>query len=317
VNRPDELLRRCATDQFGLFNWPQAEAAGLTRSGLARRRAAGAIDLVLPGVWLISGAPTSWEQTMVAALLHLGDNSAVSHRAAARRWKLNGFEDAPCEVSTSCRRANDHLATRQGGAVVVHRVNAELISHIQRSAIWSVTSMPRTLLDLAGVKHRRTPRALDQALRESKTTVPDMWKLYEGDWIRRRRGAAILRELLVERSPAEALSESDLEDLMVEVLRVGEFPPWRQQYPMTLSFGSIRIDFAYPEVKLAIECDSYMWHMDEEAFRRDRRRDAELQAMGWIVLRFTWRQIKFERSYVQAQIQRVLDLRGYPARRLL
>jgi very-short-patch-repair endonuclease len=137
-----------------------------------------------------------------------------------------------------------------------------------------------------------------------------MWKLYEGRWIRGRRGAAILRELLLHRSPAEALSESDLEDLMVELLKDGSFPPWTQQYPMRLSFGPIRIDFAYPAVKLAIECDSYMWHMDEEAFRRDRRRDAELQAMGWIVLRFTWRQIKFERGYVQSQIRRVLERRS-------
>ncbi|MDQ3955817.1 MAG: endonuclease domain-containing protein [Actinomycetota bacterium] len=202
------------------------------------------------------------------------------------------------------------MITSHGGHILVHRVDEKLTRHTHWVGIWPLTHMPRTLLDLAGKKHPRTSKSLDQALREGKTTIPDMWELYEEQWIRGRRGAAILRELLLHRSPNEALSESDLEQLMVDLLRNAAFPPWRQQYPMVLSFGSIRIDFAYPRIKLAIECDSYLWHMDEDAFRRDRQRDAELQAMGWIVLRFTWRQIKFERDFVITQIRRVFELRG-------
>lgn len=308
--RGDRLVRRCATSQYGLFTTAQAQSAGLSRSALVRRHQAGVLDLVLPGVWMVAGTPPSWEQTMMAGLLHLGDRSAVSYRAAARRWGLQGFDNAPCEISSATRQASNHLKTNQGQEIRLHRVGSKLLEHMTYIEPWRITSLPRTILDLAGKKHPLTSRALDQALREKKTTIADLWKLYEGPWIRRRWGAAILRELLMARSPAESLSESELEDLMVQVLRDGGFPPWQQQFPMTLPSGPIRIDFAYPEVLVAIECDSYMWHMDEEAFRRDRRRDAELQALGWVVLRFTWRQIRYERGFVQEQIRRVLRLRS-------
>jgi very-short-patch-repair endonuclease len=61
---------------------------------------------------------------------------------------------------------------------------------------------------------------------------------------------------------------------------------------------------------LAIEVDSYTWHMDRKAFERDRRRDNELRALGWTVFRFTWAMLRFEP-------ERVIDLiRGHLLRPL-
>ncbi len=48
-----------------------------------------------------------------------------------------------------------------------------------------------------------------------------------------------------------------------------------------------RLDFAYPDQKIAIEYDGWEWHSSRSAFDRDRRRDRMLQLAGWTVLRIT------------------------------
>ena len=54
------------------------------------------------------------------------------------------------------------------------------------------------------------------------------------------------------------------------------------------------VDLVWHARQLVIELDSYGFHSSRAAFERDRRRDQELQAQGWRVIRFTWRQITDE-----------------------
>ena len=68
-------------------------------------------------------------------------------------------------------------------------------------------------------------------------------------------------------------------------------------------------DFAFPDAKIAIYCDGYRWHKDEPTFNRDRWQSRELQLRGWVVLRFTDRDID---QYVGTAVQtilRAIDLR--------
>ena len=54
----------------------------------------------------------------------------------------------------------------------------------------------------------------------------------------------------------------------------------RCQFPV----GPYRIDFAFPEAKVAVEVDGSRWHRDKE---RDASRDRELESLGWKVIRIT------------------------------
>ncbi len=57
------------------------------------------------------------------------------------------------------------------------------------------------------------------------------------------------------------------------------------------------VDFAYPALKIAIECDGVAWqtgggrHTRPAGYERDRERDLTLEARGWRVIRATQRDI--------------------------
>lgn len=65
--------------------------------------------------------------------------------------------------------------------------------------------------------------------------------------------------------------------------------------------GRYWVDFAFPATRLAIEVDGAWWH----DAAKDNRRDAEITAMGWSVVRFSELLVQ---SDAQACVQRIIQL---------
>ncbi len=172
-----------------------------------------------------------------------------------------------------------------------------------------MTSVPRTLLDLAG-RGFRTEGALDQAVHEGLTALGEMWLLYEKEWTRGRRGIAIMRDLLRQRTPGQAPTHSELEVMFRAAMRGEGLPEPVAQFPFELPTGLIHVDFFYREANLAIELDGYAWHSDRSAFERDRLRDGQLQALGIRVLRLTWAQLRFDSAGTADLVLRCLQQLG-------
>lgn len=82
--------------------------------------------------------------------------------------------------------------------------------------------------------------------------------------------------------------------LRLRALRIGH----RLQAPIP---GVGRVDFLVGD-RLVIEVDGYAVHGTREAFERDRRRDAELVAQGFLVLRLSYRQIADEWPRIERTI---------------
>ncbi len=66
------------------------------------------------------------------------------------------------------------------------------------------------------------------------------------------------------------------------------------------------IDFAFPNIKLAVECDGERWHSTEEQILRDKKRDERLKNVGWTVLRFKDKEIITNTKKVIDKIERVV-----------
>lgn len=66
---------------------------------------------------------------------------------------------------------------------------------------------------------------------------------------------------------------------------------WKKLYPkMRLvdqyKVGRYRLDFAYPSVKVAVELDGWRTHSSTTDIANDRRRQRELERLGWRFIRF-------------------------------
>jgi very-short-patch-repair endonuclease len=81
--------------------------------------------------------------------------------------------------------------------------------------------------------------------------------------------------------------ESALRGVLIEAGLTGFVP----QVQIPLSDRMVRVDLADQARRIVIEADSYQFHGGREAWERDCERYDELTAAGWVVLRFTWRQV--------------------------
>jgi very-short-patch-repair endonuclease len=80
---------------------------------------------------------------------------------------------------------------------------------------------------------------------------------------------------------------------------------WLARYHLPLRpqvwIGEKRVDFLIGR-RLVVEIDGAAYHIDPERFEADRTRDAELTALNYIVLRFSYNQVIYRWPEVEAAI---------------
>lgn len=196
----------------------------------------------------------------------------------------------PCSVGLGRERRGAHV------------YGAELTS--DEIAEWfgvPVTTVSRTLVDLARHDERDAIMATDAALREGLITPGD---------ITTALGAAIgwpgvrkAREVL---ATASGLAESPLESLTRLALRRGGFPMPELQ----VWIGDFRVDMLFREQRVILEIDGLQKYSDEE-WRREKRRETRLRQLGYRVERITWDDVVKNWPRTEAWLRSVLRL---PAR---
>jgi very-short-patch-repair endonuclease len=121
----------------------------------------------------------------------------------------------------------------------------------------------------------------------------------------RRRGLHALRALLAN-SGAAALTRSEAEKRLLALVRRGGLPA-----PATnVLVEGQEVDFLWSEARLVVEVDGFAFHASRSAFESDRRRDARLAALGYRVVRTTWRQIVEEPEATLVGLARTLVAAG-------
>ncbi len=72
----------------------------------------------------------------------------------------------------------------------------------------------------------------------------------------------------------------------------------------------MRVDGAFPQIKLAVEADGRTWHADPAHIQKDKARDSSLAAQGWMVLRFTEEEIEKRLPDVLTVVSRAISQRS-------
>ena len=298
---PDARCASIMQSQFGVIHESQALAAGMTRRMIRYRVNNGRWDVLHPLVYGIAGAPTSQEQRVMAAVLYGGAGAVAYGRCAAAMWDLAGGKWDPPEISSS------RQLLRPASRIIAHRCSSLEARDVTKLGPVPVTGLCRAIIDLCGQTNERTSEiALDQALRRGVSPAAIRRRL-EDLKAQRLPGVGMLRNFLDERDPSRALTDTELETQVDAWRRDYGFPrPVFQHWVELPDYGPARLDFAYPDVKVGVEADSYAWHSGRDAFERDRTRISEFASLGWIIIQTTLREIRRHPDRVANRLRRAL-----------
>ncbi|WP_456566999.1 endonuclease domain-containing protein [Blastococcus sp. SYSU D00695] len=227
----------------------------------------------------------------------------MSHTTALAVWGLIPL-DRPLHVTV------DHSVRRAGAPdLLVHRrlrFTPGAPQCVERNGL-RITVLPRTLVDswpLLPVPDRR-PLLLDAARRGLVVAKDVRQALAERPNVGGHRALAQTIDLI------EDGCQSELEALgVLNVFRHRSLPRSVGQHRLVLPQGAVRLDRAWPEVKLAVELDGAKHHTSPADRRRDLARDTALAALGWVVLRFTYADVLRDPEAVRRRVLEVYAARA-------
>ena len=240
----------------------------------------------------------------MAACLAAGEGAVVSHRAAARLWGLSDVGGNLVEITVPRPRSPRPKRTQ------LHRSTDLVPAHTTRRRRLPVTNPLRTMVDLGAVlRPNLVEDALDRGLAAGRFSIAAI------EWMRNelsrqgRHGSGVIGRILDERALGDQIPDGLLEPRMARLLRDAGLPPARFQFVVCAPDGRFlaEVDFAYPELLLAIEVDGYETHGTPRAMAKDFVRQNGLVPFRWHVLRFTWHQVVRQPHGVAAVIAQALS----------
>jgi len=111
----------------------------------------------------------------------------------------------------------------------------------------------------------------------------------------------------VTRPGAHEAFRSWLEREAARVLAEARLPPPRWHLPVADRHGEVGVvDAQWPEARLVVELDGLRFHRTEQQRRADRARDRRLGLAGYLVLRFSWSDVRTRPAVMVAQVREAL-----------
>lgn len=296
----DQRCSQIAARQYGIIARRQALEAGLTIRQIDRMVSSSRWRRVLPATYALGTASTSLRQRAMGGIQWAGASAAAACETACALRRFADSLTHPIEISSPHR-----LTSRQ---VVVHRVQPWVAGEIELADGIPVTSMERTLVDMAGRELApRLQELLDEALRRSLTTVDRLDSYVRGNCGNGRHGPASLRLLMPQYMNGGGFSESILETRLRRLLDDSPLPKPVAQYVVRNGDRFVaRVDFAWPGLKVAVEAVGRKPH--EGQWDRDVARMNGLNLCGWTVIFVTWEDLHLRPRETLMSIARALGV---------
>jgi Transcriptional regulator, AbiEi antitoxin len=290
----EQELARIASSSHGVVTRAQLMRAGLTSAEIKQRLRTGALLREHFGVYRVGHRAPSLEARYLAAVRAGGEGALLSGPAAGHLLGILKGAPPPPEVTAPTNRQIEGVRTRRS-----RRLDRE------DATIWrgiAVTSVPRTLVDLAavlavddlaracheaGVRFGTTPATVEAVLAK-RTKSP---------------GARKLREVL--RGDAR-VTLSKLEQRFLTRLREAGFVLPQTNRPA----GGRRVDCRWPEQHLTVELDSYRFHSSRHSWEQDRRREREAHARGDDFRRYTYADVFEAPELMLAELRSLIPKRS-------
>jgi very-short-patch-repair endonuclease len=263
-----------ASRQRGRVRYDQLRSIGVGHATISAWRRAGYIYLVLPRVYAVGHVGTSVEAELSAALLYAGPGAMLSHDTGV--WWLGLLKYPSIEIHVSTPRR-----VRCRGNIVVH-------GERKLERVWHrglpVTTPSRAILDYAATGPADLLRLVLANADYGDHLDTDELQRIMGRGI---AGSAALRAALAIHLPELAHTRSWLERLLLTFCETQQVPIPR----INIYIEGWLVDAVWPHQRVVVEVDGLQGHRTRAQLENDHRRDLELRQAGYIVLRYTERQL--------------------------
>jgi hypothetical protein len=269
----DMGIATIAERQHGVVTLEQLREAGIDRYGVRDRVRAGRLHRLFRGVYAVGHRSLSWRGRWLAAVLAAGEGAVLSHESAVGLWEYLRPMAGPTHVTVG---AAVRRKSRPG--LVIHRSRTLAAPDVTRRHGIAVTMPARTIED---VRASLAPYLFRRALRQAELAghrVPHLGT------VKRTR--------------------SDLELLFLTLCDAHDLPRPLVNHLVHRR----RVDFFFPDHRLAVETDSWDCHRGSVVFEDDHDRDLELRAHDITTRRYTGDQLEAAPGAVVADLRQALGL---------
>lgn len=280
-------------------DWPFRGAEVVASATLSERQLRKFYTAVYPGVYAPRGVELSAAQRARAAWLWSRRAGVLAGLSASALLGSKWIEPTvPAELVHSNRRAPQLLT--------VHSDTVLPGETVYRNGM-AVTSAARTAFDLG----RRLPmtaavQRMDALMNATGLQAADVEKvIIEHPGV---RGLSALRRVL---PLVDGGAQSPYETLTRLILVRAGLPAPATQVPVVDEYGFVvaYLDMGWPELRVAVEYDGAQHWTDARQRRRDIERLADLDALGWVVIRVSSDMVRTPATIV-ARVRSALERRS-------
>ena len=299
-------VQRWMAAHEGIITARDAGGLGLVPSTLQSMVESGFVDRVERGVFR-SGAWPPRERQQLIALCRQHPRLLISHTTALRSWGFRGITDQRLHVLVP------HSSTPTASDAVVHRCRrVDEIDAVEMADGVRLTSPPRSVFDAAALLSGDATNAAIEHLLAHHCTFGTLEDTFRRLYHPRRPGGPEIRRALASRPRWRSAMHSKAEARVLEAIAVAGLPTPVPQFAIRLRTGrDVHVDFGWPDVQVALEVDDPHWHDFLEGRRRDKRRDIETAAVGWLTCRLPTTERGAELDARLADVAWVLRSRGW------
>ena len=288
-------MQRVAGRQNAVITTRQLTACGLDSSAITRFVKAGRLFRKHRGVYAVGRPDLSQAGVSHAAVLAIGDDAVLSHRAAAALLGFWKSELSVIEVTVPRR-----VPSRRG----IHVYCVDRLPATTTSQGVPVTTPAQTVLDLAVTvgPDELFARSVHEAEVQRLVTQASL-----NAEIERNPTHPGSRRLAAEIADGPKPARSQLEIRVLDFLRGGDYPPFEMNAHIPGLPSWVEVDVYFPAQRVVIEADGGRFHDTPYRRRRDARKQAILEAAGIRVIRLRWEDTEPQtQPQTEARVQHAL-----------
>lgn len=297
-----------AAGQHGVVGRSQLLDAGIPRTSIDRQIGRLLFPL-FPATYAVGRPMVTQDGLWKAGALCAGGEAAIGYRSAAALWGFLAPRPS-VDVIRPRHRLNCRSTIYLDGRRTLVPLNARRARHLPEHHLHHVrgipvTSVSRTLLDLAGILDRKSlERAFIEADRLDLIRDEELMEMVGR--ANGHRGAGNLRTLIAGRIPDLANLRSVLEGMFLTLCRDEGI----ERPETNVMIGPFEVDCVWRAQRLILELDGYEFHRGIEKAERDADRMSELRARGWSTMRVTWRMVTKEPALLAERVRSALVASG-------